>query len=40
MENKEVVEILLENGADVNVYDKDGNSPLYITPDKEIKKIL
>ena len=40
---KEIVELLLANGADVNVKDKDGVTPLFdavATVQKEIAKLL
>lgn len=36
----EIVELLLENGARVDILNDDGNSPLDLTSDDEIKELL
>ena len=38
--HKEIVELLINNGADVNVVDEDGEAPLDFTVNKEIISLL
>ncbi len=38
--HKEMVELLINNGADVNVVDEDGEAPLDFTVNKEIISLL
>ncbi|MEH1771269.1 MAG: ankyrin repeat domain-containing protein, partial [Nostoc sp.] len=38
--NKQVVELLIAKGADVNAKNKDGNTPLHLAYDLDIVKLL
>ena len=38
--HKEIVQLLINNGADVNVVDEDGEAPLDFTVNKEIISLL
>jgi len=38
--NSEILEVLLKNGADVNIRDEDDQTPLDVAADDEIKHTL